>query len=163
MRLAENNYFMRPYQKCLVIATYITLLFTGCSKDDDNDTPDPVVPPTNKELLTAKTWQVGETYQNVSGTRTHYLRGGENTSGVAMGALRMKFNADGTGSHTDISGTNYTLTWAFTSTDESTVHITIGGIYNFDWYFVDVEAETLLATNNTSTNGIIASKWIPVP
>lgn len=57
------------------------LYFFGSSKDDDNDTPDPVVPPTNKELLTAKTWQGGETYQNFPGTRFHYLRGGENTSG----------------------------------------------------------------------------------
>jgi hypothetical protein len=65
-----------------------TIVIAGCSKE--NDTPDPVVPPTNKELLTAKTWQVGETYQNVSGTRTHYLRGSENTSGVDMGALRFK-------------------------------------------------------------------------
>ena len=152
---------MKRFQKILAITTFAVVLFTGCDKDDDNDN-DPVNP-TNKELLTAKTWQVGETYQNITGTRFHYLRGGENSSGVNMGALRLKFNADGTGSHTDVDGNNYTLTWAFTSADESNIHITIGGIYVFDWYFVDVEAETLLASNNSSTNGIITSKWIPVP
>jgi len=47
--------------------------------------------------------------------------------------------------------------------DESNIHIIIGGIYVFDWYFVDIEAETLLASNNSSTNGIITSKWVPVP
>ena len=152
---------MKRFQKILAVTTFAVVLFTGCDKDDDNDT-DPVNA-TNKELLTAKTWQVGETVQNVSGTRTHYLRGGENTSGVAMGTLRIKFNADGSGSHTDVDGINYTLTWAFTSADESTMHITIGGIYNFDWYFVDIEADNLLTSNNVSTNGIITSKWIPVP
>ncbi len=151
---------MKSFQKILAVTSFAVVILSGCDKD--NDTPDPVNP-TNKELLTAKTWQVGETYQNISGTRTHYLRGGENSSGVNMGALRLKFNADGTGSHTDVDGNNYTLTWAFTSADESNIHIIIGGIYVFDWYFVDVEAETLLASNNSSTNGIITSKWIPVP
>jgi hypothetical protein len=154
---------MRRFHKFLVIATFATLLVTGCSKDDDNDTPDPVVPPTNKELLTAKTWQLGETYQNLTGTRIHYLKGGENTSGVDMGALRLKFNADGTGSHTDVDGNNYTLTWAFTSADERSIHITIGGNIIIDWYFVDIQADVLLQSANVPTNGLVNAKWIPVP
>ena len=154
---------MNSFKKITAITTFAAIVITGCSKEDDDNTPEPVVPPTNKELLTAKTWQVGETYQNITGTRFHYLRGGENTSGGNMGALRLKFNADGTGSHTDVDGNNYTLTWAFTSADETTIHIIIGGIYVFDWYFVDVEADALLASNNVSTNGMVTSKWIPVP
>ena len=152
---------MRSFQKILVLAIFSAFIISGCNKD--NDTPDPDVPPTNKELLTAKTWQVGETYQNITGTRFHYLRGGENTSGVNMGALRIKFNADGTGSHTDVDGNNYTLTWAFSSADESTVHIVIEGNIIIDWYFVDVESDVLVASTNVSTNGLVTAKWIPVP
>ena len=140
----------------------MVLIFSRCSKDDDNDTPDPVVM-TNTELLTAKTWQVSETYQNLTGTRRHYLRGGENTSGVNMGALRLKFNADGIGSHTDVNGTNYTLTWAFSSTDETALHIIVEGNIIFDWDFVDIESDYLFASTNVSTNGLVTAKWIPVP
>src|SRR4030095_5178522 len=144
---------MRSFQKILVVAIFSVVIISGCSKD--NDTPDPVVPPTNKELLTAKTWQVCETYQNITGTRFHNLRGGENTSGVNMGALRIKFNADGTGSHTDVDGNNYTLSWAFSSTDERSIHIVIEGNIIIDWYFVDIESEVLLASTNVSTNGLV--------
>ena len=151
---------MKSFQKILAVATFAVVLFSGCSKDDDND-PDPVNL-TNKELLTAKTWQVGETYQNLSGTRTHYLKGGENTSGVNMGALRLKFNTDGSGSHTDVNGTNYTFTWAFSSADESTIHFDIEGNI-IDWYFVDIESDVVVQSANVSTNGLVTSKWIPVP
>lgn len=65
---------MKRVQKIMSLLVFSTIIFLGCSKDDDNDTPDPVVPSTNMELLTAKTWQGGETYQNLSGTRFHYLR-----------------------------------------------------------------------------------------
>lgn len=152
---------MNSFKKILAVAAFAVVIFSGCSKD--NATPDPVVNPTNKELLTAKTWQVGETYQNITGTRFHYLRGGENTSGVNMGTLRMKFNADGSGSHTDVNGTNYTFAWAFSSADETTLHIIIEGNILIDWYFVDIEADALLQNANVSTNGLVAAKWIPVP
>src|SRR5688572_20718623 len=153
---------MKSFQKILAITTFAVIIFSGCSKDDDDDTPDPVNL-TNKELLTAKTWQVEETYQNITGTRIHYVRGGENTSGVNMGALRIKFNADGTGSHTDVNGTNYTLSWAFSSADETKVHIVIEGNIIIDWYFVDIESDVLLASTNVSSNGLVTAKWIPVP
>ena len=152
---------MRSFQKILVIAIFSVFIISGCSKD--NDTPDPVVPPTNKELLTAKTWQLGETYQNLNGTRTHYLKGGENTSGVDMSPLRLKFNADGTGSHTDVNSTNFTFTWAFSSADERNIHIVIEGNIIIDWYFVDIEADVVLQSANISTNGLVTAKWIPVP
>lgn len=153
---------MRGSLKIFVLATLAMIIFSGCSKDDKNDTPDPVVK-TNKELLTAKTWQVGETYQNITGTRIHYLRGGENTTGADIGKLRIKFNTDGTGSYTDEAGNNYTMTWAFTSADESNIHITLQGNIIFDWYFVGIEDSVLLASTNVATNGLLSSKWIPVP
>lgn len=152
---------MKSFQKILAIATFAIVLFTGCDKDDDNDN-DPVNA-TNKELLAAKTWQVGETWQNLSGTRTHYLKGGENTSGVNMGALRLKFNTDGSGSHTDVNGTNYTFTWAFSSADETTLHIIMEGNLIFDWYFVDIESDAILQSTNVSANGLVTAKWIPAP
>ena len=153
---------MNSFKKILVVATLAGVIIAGCSKDKKNDTPDPV-PPTNKELLTAKTWQIGETYQNVTGTRIHYLRGGENTSGVNMGVIKLKFNSDGTGTNTDISGTTYNMTWSFTSSDETNLRLTVNGSVIYDWYFVDIEADFLFANTNVSTDGLVTARWIPVP
>lgn len=154
---------MNNLKKILAITTFATIVITGCSKDDNNNTPDPVVPPTNKELLTAKIWQLGETTQVLSGSRIHYVKGGENTSGVSMEKLRIKFNADGTGTTTDVGDITYNLTWAFSSGDESTIHITVNGNIIIDWYFVDIEADGILQSTNISTNSLSTAKWIPVP
>ena len=141
----------------LMLATFIS----GCSKDN-NTSPEPAKL-TSTQLLTAHTWQIDETYQNLSGTRTHYLRGGENTSGVNMGDMKLKFNSDGTGTNTDISGTTYNMTWSFTSADESNLRLTVNGSVIYDWIFTNISAKVILATSLYSTNGLITAKWVPVP
>lgn len=152
---------MKIKNQILILFTLTALLMAGCSKDD-NDTTVPAEK-TNTQLLAAHTWQIGETYQNLTGTRFHYLRGGENTSGVNMDVMRLKFNADGTGTNTDISGTTYNMTWAFTSADERNVHFVVNGTVTYDWIFTEIDEDIILQTSLYSTNGLITAKWIPVP
>jgi hypothetical protein len=139
----------------------ISLITIGCSKDN-NDNPAPA-DLTSKQMLTAHTWQIAETYQNLSGTRTHYLRGGENTSGVDMGAMRLKFNADGTGTNTDISGTTYNMTWNFSSADEKNIRMTVNETVVYNWLFTAISENEILQTSLVSTNGLITAKWVPAP
>lgn len=143
----------------LVLATF---LISGCSKDDNNDDNEqPAL--TAKQKLTAHTWQVEETYQNLTGTRIHYLRGGENTSGVNMGAIRLKFNADGTGTNTDVSGTTYNMTWNFTSAEESDLRLIINGTVIHDWIFTAIEENQIIQSTLVPANGLVVAKWTPVP
>lgn len=152
---------MKIKNQILALFTLTALLMAGCSKDDNDttDTPDK----TNKEHLVAHTWQIGETYQNLSNSRFHYLRGGENTSGVNMDVMRLKFNADGTGTNTDISGTTYNMTWSFTSADERNMRLIVNATVTYDWIFTEIDSDVILATSLYSTNGLIVAKWIPVP
>ncbi len=144
----------------LSVAFFSALMVNSCSKDNDAE---PSKNKTNLEKLTAKTWQVGETYQNLMGTRTHYLRGGENTTGVDIGAMTFKFNADGTGTHTDISGDSFNTTWKFTTPDESTLRITVNGTVEYDWLLMNIEENRILTSSLYGNNGLIVAKYIPAP
>lgn len=152
---------MKIKNQILILFTLTALLMAGCSKDD-NDTTVPSQK-TRTQLLAARTWQVGETYQSLSGSRTHYLRGGENTSGVNMDVMRLKFNTDGTGTNTDISGTTYNMTWSFTTADERNMRLIVNGTVTYDWIFTEIDENVLLQISLVSTNGLVTAKWIPVP
>jgi hypothetical protein len=125
---------------------------------------------TRTQMLTAKTWKVEEVYSNVSCTNTHYLSGGAgNPSSPNYGLLRFTFNSNGTGSTTDTQGNNFTTTWAFTSSDERNLQITVNGstpvVYN--WNQVEITPGVMYQTTamgTTSSNSLLnAAKWITIP
>ena len=139
----------------------VSFVIFSCSKDNDNEPSESTM--TKKEILTSHTWQVQETYQVVTGKLTHYVRGGENTTGVDIGAMRVKFNPDGTGTNTDISGTTYNMTWNFTTPDESGLRLLVNGTVEYIWVLNHYEKDKILTTSPVSTNGLITSKLIPAP
>ena len=68
---------------------------------------------TNTQLLTQHVWEVNYIiYQNAN-AQVEYTRGGTNTTGETWGAATYTYNANGTGTFVDYSGTAYSLTWAF--------------------------------------------------
>ncbi|HEX2533143.1 MAG TPA: hypothetical protein VHK69_05380, partial [Chitinophagaceae bacterium] len=95
---------------------------------------------TRTQMLTQQQWRVHEVYSNSSCVNTHYLLNGAGNTGANYGALRFKFNADGTGTHTDTEGRNFTISWAFTSADERNIRITINAANPvvYDWNQVEL-------------------------
>ncbi len=129
---------------------------------------DTVVPAvlTNTQILIKHTWEVQEVYQIVGGSdTTHFIRGGENTTGYNQALLRLTFNADGTGTYIGDDGANYTLVWQFTTTDEKNMRLIVtkaGVSTTYIWSFVHISEQEILQTS-PGDNLIVSARWIPVP
>lgn len=135
------------------------LFFFGCEKNNDDNTPEePQL--TNKEILVKNVWKVDEAIQNVSGSTTHYIRGATNTTGVNYDAIRLKFNANGTGTNTDVSGTTYNMTWEFTSANEQNMKIVINGTVVNTWNMVKIDEAYILETS-PFPNNMVSARWVP--
>ena len=126
-----------------------------------------VTPPalTRTQMLTQKQWIISEVYDHSSCSIKHYQLNGSGNTGANYGIMRFKFNADGTGTHTDAIGGSYTISWQFTSADERNLRITVNGstpvIYN--WNQVEIMPGVLYATTALGTNVLDATRWITIP
>jgi hypothetical protein len=125
---------------------------------------------TRTQMLTAKTWKVDEVYSNASCTNTHYLTGATGNSGLPnYSLLRFTFNSNGTGTHTDTQGNNYTTTWHFTSPDERNLQITINSTtpVTYNWNQVEITPGVMYQTTaigTSSSNSLLnSSKWVTIP
>jgi len=101
--------------KLSVISIALFTLFS-CKKDD----PITIQAKTPEELLTAKTWKLGEmrVVRSNSGTTDYYKRGG--TSNTFNGdSDSARFNLNNTGIFYDFLGATYTMTWNFTNSEKT--------------------------------------------
>lgn len=124
---------------------------------------------TRTQLLTQKQWKVHEVYNNSSCINSHYLLNASGNSGVNYGALRFKFNTDGTGTHIDTEGLNFNISWQFTSSDERNLKITVNAstpvIYN--WNQVEILQDVMYQTSSIGSGGnnnvLVSARWITIP
>jgi hypothetical protein len=148
--------------KQTLLALCLFFLFSACKKDSTSTQL------TNTQLLTAHTWQVYETIQQVGNTQTMYKKGGINTTGSDYSKVRLAFKADGTGSLTDPLNNTYSLTWAFTTGDESKMTVTIN--YStpttLSYMLISLTSNSFSNTLYYSVSGqqaLATSKYIPYP
>ena len=144
---------------CWIVFT-VFIVFAACSKD--NTTP-PVQALTRTQVLTKYTWQVDEVWRNLSGTNTHYVRNGVNTTGTTYNLMRLIFKADSTGTYVDEVGTSHATTWKFTSADQHNLQLNIGAPYatTFNWAMVEISDSTVTSTT-PGTNSMVAARFVPV-
>ncbi|MGG9972429.1 hypothetical protein ACQ33O_11605 [Ferruginibacter sp. SUN002] len=113
------------------------------------------------EILAKYTWQVNELWTNTSGNNVHYLRGVENTTEYNQDIVRLTFNLDGTGTHTDATGIVHQTTWSFSSDDETNLDLTINGITTDHWNLVDITEKHILESA-ARASVLISARWEPV-
>lgn len=112
---------------------------------------------TKEQILVSKTWKVDMVFSVINGSFSKYINGGINTTGVTYNNTRFLFNANGTGTYTNEFGTNYALTWSFTSSDKRNMNVNVPAISNnSNWEMVEIANDYLhfsvnFATNNMST------------
>jgi hypothetical protein len=127
----------------------------SCTK---TTTPTPAPPEvkqlTKTEILTQKPWQVEELIHDISSTNTQYIRGGINTTGINYDLMRFVFKADGTGSHTDQTGSTYSLTWHFVSTAQQDLEMTVNlpTTTTYQWNLLQIADSTVNATVKIKDN-----------
>lgn len=128
-------------------------------------TPTPPPALTRTQMLTEKTWRVQEVYDyaNCASSINHFLLNASGNTGANYAIMRFKFNTNGTGTHTDVLGGNYNLTWQWTSSDERNLRIVVNGTVTYNWNQVEIMTGILYATTAMGTNVLDASKWITIP
>jgi len=148
----------------IVIAAILCLTFLACQKDTPSPSPEDCVTLTNVQLLTQKEYEIDALLRSDAGLTTQYKKGGQNTTGVTYQNLKLKFNADNTGTYTDEVGTVHTLNWSFTSTDERNMQLVIGPPFanTFIWNLVEIEGKYL---HNATPygNGLISVRYMQIP
>lgn len=141
----------------LCMALFAMMVITsGCDKDDSPSAM------TSTQILASHTWQVDEVFQALTGTLQHYVRGGENTTGVAQGTVRMKFNLDGTGTYTDITGSTFNMTWNF-GAGEKTIDFVVNGNVNYHWALMSITSTQLVQTSPYNNTGLVSARWTIAP
>ena len=129
------------------------------------DTVKPVIL-TNTQILSSYSWEVYELYQVFNGDTSHYLRGVVNTTGSNQDVQRFTFNADGSGSYIGPDNSNYSMTWQFTNSDQTSMQLITtngGSSVTYNWELVSISDSAIYQTT-PETNGVIVSvKLIPVP
>ena len=107
---------------------------------------------TKEQILVAKTWKVDKLHHVISGQYSSYTNGGANTTGINYNNLRFTFNSNGTGTHIDQTGTSYSFTWQFTSTDKRILQITVNGRTDV-WDMLEIADNYLHASANLNLSG----------
>jgi hypothetical protein len=138
-------------KKMLFISALSFVLFLSCEKENPKNPPTTQL--SKKEILVSKSWEVDELLHNVSCENSHYMRGGENTTGITYDVLRFTFNANGTGTHINQDGTAYTTTWQFLTNDDRNLRISLNGGSTFDWNLVEITDSTVHGTVSFITEG----------
>lgn len=148
----------------LILAICVVCFFFACQKEDPNPI-NPCVQLTNTQILAQKDWQIDEVWRSQGGVNSHYLRGGENTTGTNYGNLRFHFNADGTGTYIDEVGTNHTINWSFTSADERNLSLNIGPPFPvmFVWNMLELKNNYMHSTTPYSGNNLLSARYIQIP
>jgi hypothetical protein len=118
---------------------------------------------TRTQMLTQKQWLVSEVYDYSACSIKHYLAGASGNTGANYSIMRFKFNADGTGTHTDVLGGNYGITWQWTSADERNLKIVVNGTVTYNWNQVEINPGVLYSTTAMGTNVLDASRMITIP
>jgi hypothetical protein len=158
-KLIETTAIDAGSNHTLVSATYVPTTGSG--------TTTPAL--TATQMLTQKQWMVHEVYNNSSCTNSHYLFNGTANTGTNYSAVRFKFNPDGTGTYTDTEGRTFTISWAFTSPDETRLRITVNAptpvIYNWNQFEISpgVMYQTTAIGSGGSDNVLVSARWITVP
>ena len=164
-------------KKILFVPVIITLLlvsFFSCKKETIITEPatnihDTIcIEPTKQEILTQKTWQIDELYRCYQGVNSHFVRGGENTTGVSYGNLRLTFVDGGTGTYVDEVNTSHTLSWDFLDTKFQNANLTIGAPFpnTFTWNLIEIHDNYLHNTSIANVSGsalMLTARYIQVP
>lgn len=149
----------------LSLAVLSSLMFFACQKDNPTPSTSPVecVTLTNVQILTQKEWEIDALIRSDAGVTTQYLKGGQNTTGVTYQNLKLKFNANNTGTYTDEVGTVHTLNWSFTTTDERSMELVIGPPFpnTFIWKMVEIKGKYLHSTSPYG-NGLITVRYMQI-
>ncbi len=161
MRLKSRT---RNLCKILFFSILMSTLVVACKKDKNPDpTPEPVL--TKKQLLVKSKWQVDEVLRNISGSNSHYKRGGVNDTGVNYDLIELTFNTDGTGVYQDEVSVSHPITWQFTSSDNRNMKLNIGPPYpiSFDLSLVEITADAFHNTTPVGTDILVSARYAPVP
>jgi hypothetical protein len=116
----------------------------GCKKETyiihpKADTVFKCVPIPKDSIIVQKTWNVDFVYSYIGNDLAKYVRGGMNTTGITFDNQKYKFNSNGTGTYTNPSGVNYSLSWEFTTTDKRTMRFDVPGLNSFStWEMVEI-------------------------
>lgn len=153
----------------LVFISFI--IFLSCKKENVAGTQTITIhdtillpQPTRKEILVAKEWIIDALLRNQSGINTEYVYGGVNTTGTNYQNLRIRFNADNTGTYVDETGGSHTLNWSFASADERSLTLIVGPPFanTFLWKLVELKGNYLHCANSY-TGGLISVRYKQVP
>lgn len=155
---------MKTLKLSLILSVCITFILIACEKDNNDDATNPQ-PLTRTEILTQKVWQIDEVQRSVAGTNSEYLRGGVNSTGVPYQNIRIKFNADGTGTYTDENSVAHTLNWLFTSNDQRNATLNVGppNAAVFNWKLIELKDNYMHCTAPYNSNSVYAARYIQVP
>jgi hypothetical protein len=141
----------------------IILFQFSCKKDAAAQTS---TTQTKDQILVAKTWRVDKVHHVISGLYSSYTLGGTNSTGINYDALRFTFNANGSGTNIDQTGTSYSFTWHFTSDDKRSLQVTVNGRTD-DWDMVEMADNYLHASVNlhlgTDSNNIETFRLKQIP
>ena len=139
----------------LAIIAFGLFMFLSCKKDDTVTTTTPCVIKTSEELLTAKTWKLGNmrVLRN-NGTTDYYKRGGaSNTFNGDSDSL--KFSLNNTGVFIDYLGSTYTTTWNFTNSEKTTMTLVINKPTPLTVFLEDIAlADSYFSYGQYATDGI---------
>ncbi len=135
----------------LLFSLSIAIFQISCKKEAIARPGNPL---TKEEILVEKTWKVDKLHHVLNCAYSEYTDGGTNTTGVPYENLRFKFNQDGTGLHTNQTGSNYNFTWSL-STDQRTLSIIMdfGGPAAYTWEMVEISDGYLHASTNLTVAG----------
>lgn len=159
-----------------LLISCLAVFFFACEKESTNPAPTtnrdtvyvhdttPCIQLTNAQALVSKDWQIDELFRFQSGSGTHYVRGGVNTTGTTYNNMRFHFNSDGTGTYTDEVATTHTVNWSFTSTDQKNMSLIIGPPFAnvFTWNMIEIK-NNFLHTTSPYTGGLISARYIQIP
>lgn len=140
---------MRRSLILMVLFLSVLLFQFGCEKDPGEH---PAPESTKLQILTAEMWRVDVLHHVIAGQYSAYKSGGANTTGINYDNLRFKFNADGTGKHTDQFGTTFPFTWQFISAEKRSLQLTVNGRTDI-WQMLEIAGNYLHASVNLNING----------